>query len=64
MNFLIFRDIFPDFSEFILIFNVNNKFKMGKKGGIICAGHVDVTWHSGPRGSATQTHGSAYVAQM
>ena len=64
MTFLIFRDFFWIFFEFILIFNVKNKFKIGKKGGIIRAGPrgcdvaLRATWqrHAGPRG--------AYAARM
>ena len=48
MNFLILG-IFSDFSELIL--RLLNK----QKGGLIARGHVDATWHSGPRGSATRT---------
>ena len=53
MNFL-FLGIFPDFSEFILIFNNKNKLKNDKKGFIFRAGptwmrrgtkgHVAPTW--------------------
>ena len=31
-------------------------------GAFIARVHVDATWHSGPRGSATQTRASACVA--
>ena len=57
MNFSIFRDFFSDFSEFILIFNNKNELKKEAKSGLIPRGsHVDATWHSGPRGSATRAH--------
>ena len=35
-------------------------FKKGKKRFISARGHVDATWHSGTRGSATQAH-AAYI---
>ena len=62
MNFLIFRDFFPDFSELILIFNVKYNLKKSKKRVLFVRGHVDATWHVGPRGSATQARVSANVA--
>ena len=59
---------FRDFSRFLwinfAIFNVKNELKISKKGLIFAPGHVDATWHSGPRGSATRAHASAYVAHM
>ena len=56
MIFLIFRDFSGFFSINFAIFNVKNDLKISKKGGLFAQGHVDATWHSGPRGSATRTH--------
>ena len=56
-EFFYFSGFFPDFSEFILIFNNKNELKKIAKSGLIpCGSHVDATWHSGPRGSATRAH--------
>ena len=45
------------FSEFISILNNKNELKNDKKFFIFSRGsHVDATWHSGPRGSATWAH--------
>ena len=57
MIFIIFRD----FSDFIFRFKTFKKNKKNAKKCLISErGHVDATWHSGPRGSATRAH-AAYA---
>ena len=52
-----FKGFFLNFSQLILQFlNVKNDFQNKQEGGLIARGHVDATWHSGPRGSATRAH--------
>ena len=64
MNFLILRDFFLDFCEFIFEFKMfRNNLKI-KKGLFSHETQVDATWHARPCGRATQTHGSACVARM
>ena len=56
MNFLflgIFSGFFLNLFRFLII-KMNSK--MAKSGLILCGSHVDATWHSGPRGSATRAH--------
>ena len=53
MNFINFRD-FSDF--FLIIFSILNRFFNKKMGLFFARGHVDATWQSRPRGSATWTH--------
>ena len=60
MNFLISRD----FSGFIFYFKSIKTIKIKAKRGLFSSGtHVDATWHARPRGRATRTHTSAWVAR-
>ena len=51
-EFSIFRDFFPDFSEFISIFNNKNKLKNDKK---------DFLFHTGPTWMRRGTQGHVAV---
>ena len=49
--------IFRDFSDFIFDLKTLKIIKKMIKGDFFSRGsHVDATWHSGSRGSATQAH--------
>ena len=62
MSFLIFRDFFTDFSEFISLFNNKTELKKGAKSRLnLRKTHVDATWHIGPRGNATRAHAARYL---
>ena len=54
MNFLIFRNFSGFFLNYFRFLKIKNDLKNDKKGVNIRAGHVDMTWHLGPRGSATR----------
>ena len=57
MIFIIFRDFFQDFSNFIFDLNVKIKLKkMQKRVLFFARGHVDATWHARPCGIATRGH--------
>ena len=57
----IFLNLFRFIFDFYLIKTIK---KLEKMGAFIARAHVDVTWHARPRGSATWTRASAYVAPV
>ena len=59
------KDFFGFFLNLFSIFKVLKRISKMQKRGLFSRGtHVDATWHLGPRGRATQTHMSPYVARM
>ena len=57
-----FQGFFWIFSELNLIFKWLKWFNKKQKGIDFFRGsHVDATWHSGPRGSATRAHTYTYI---
>ena len=66
MNFL-FLGIFSRFLWIYFLFkSIKMNLKKCKKRLFTARGHVDATWHSGPRGSATRAHAaySIYIIYL
>ena len=62
MIFIIFRDFFPDFSNFIFdLIEFKTMKKRGKRDCFLRGSHVGATWHTRPRGRATQAHATQYL---